>query len=401
MKKLFTLFTAIILSTIASFAAFGIMIDGTTPVIGQENPTPMEGFQEFMVLNQSLAAGQTVALYDASTGSTWAVPLDQASVGGITQVDEFSYSMTESGCYDFYIKLKFGEDQLYVGAGTGCGDTPGPGPTPGPTPGETGFGIMIDGTTPVIGLENPTPMEGFQEYMVLNQSLAAGQTVALYDASTGSTWAVPLDQASVGGITQVDEFSYSMTESGCYDFYIKLKFGEDQLYVGAGTGCGDTPGPGPTPGPTPTPGDNVWYIYGYIGGADYNGEDYPFVNGVADISSITADQSTPSYVFVHEYNSGIDYMTNGWAGEVRSVIMYDVATIASGHDKLMLPAGAQNLYLAENADGSVTVSLDPITGDDKPLDGAEPVEYKYFDEHYNLIIVKGGVKSTVLGVIID
>ncbi|MCQ2337241.1 MAG: hypothetical protein MJ010_08715 [Paludibacteraceae bacterium] len=399
MKKLFTLFMAIILSTIASFAAFGIMIDGTTPVIGQENPTPMEGFQEYMVLNQSLAAGQTVALYDESTGNTWAVVLDGASVPGISQVDDKSYSITESGCYDFYIKLKFGEDQLYVGAGTGCGDTPGPGPTPGPTPGETGYGIMIDGTTPVIGQENPTPMEGFQEYMVLNQSLAAGQTVALYDASTGSTWAVVLDPASVTGITQVDDKSYSITESGCYDFYIKLKFGEDQLYVGAGTGCGDTPGPGPTPGPTP--GDNAWYIYGYIGGADYNGEDYPFVNGVADISSITTDPSTPSYVFVHEYNSGIDYMTNGWAGEVRSVVMYNVSTIASGHDKLILPAGAQNLYLVENADGSVTVSLDPITDDNKPLDGAESVEYKYFDEHYNLIIVKGGIKSTVLGVIID
>ena len=394
MKKLFTSLVAALFAFTAFAAPFGITVNGT-PVIGTENPSPMDpSFQEWRVLGQSLQTGDVIQLYDQDNGkgvsSTWIVNLSSEIKVSIT-VEGDHYVMGEDGEFDFYIKLKQDADELWVQK---SGDEP--------TPGGTGFGIKIDGTTPVIGQENPTPMEGFQEYMVLNQSLTAGQTVALYDASTGSTWAVPLDPASVAGIEQVDNLSYAVTADGCYDFYIKIKSNEDQLYVGAGKDCGDTPGPGPTPGPTPTPGDNAWYIYGYIGGVDYTGEDYPFKNGVADISSLTTEPATTSYVYVHEYNSGVNYMTNGWAGEVRSVIMDDESTIEPlERNKLMLPFGATNLYLAENADGSVTVSLDPITEADEAFGSTETTEYKYYDENYNVIIVKNGVKRNLLGVIID
>ncbi|MCQ2369674.1 MAG: starch-binding protein [Paludibacteraceae bacterium] len=100
---------------------------------------------------------------------------------------------------------------------------------------ETGYGIKIDGETIVMGEKNP---KAENEWMILNQSLAKGQTFALYDASTGGTWAVDLDPASVDGIEKGDN-SYTVATTGCYSFYLKLIYGADQLYVGTGE-CGPT-----------------------------------------------------------------------------------------------------------------------------------------------------------------
>ncbi len=391
MKKFFTSFVTAMFAFIAFAAPFGITVNGT-PVIGTENPTPMDpSYLEWSVLGQSLQAGDIVKLYDEGSVSEWAVDLDPAITVSITGgKTEGFYTMGEGGTFNFYIKLKTGADQLWVEK---AGDEPTPGPTPTPGGDKAWYIYGWIGGADYNGDDYPF-VNGVADISGITADPSTPSYVFVHEYNSGIDY---MTNGWAGEVRSVVMYDVSTIASG-HD-KLMLPAGAQNLYLVENADGSVTVSLDPSPTPGPTPGDNAWYIYGWIGGADYNGEDYPFINGVADISSITADPSTPSYVFVHEYNSGIDYMTNGWAGEVRSVVMYDVPTIASGHDKLMLPTGAQNLYIAENADGSVTVSLDPLTSDNAPADDADLMGVVKIETSKGLYLVyPDGVVKTLMGV---
>ena len=132
MKKSFLIVAVLLLAVAVNAASYGIMINGTDYHAGELNPTPLDpSFQEYQVLNVSVPANATLQLWDKDNNAGWAVDLDGASVAGITRSGDH-YVCSTAGCYDFYIKLKYENDQLYIGACQGGGDTPGGG---GDTPG--------------------------------------------------------------------------------------------------------------------------------------------------------------------------------------------------------------------------------------------------------------------------
>ncbi len=99
-----------------------------------------------------------------------------------------------------------------------------------------GYGILVNGCQYYAGTQNPNPGDpSFQEYMCLGLNLNSGDALCLYDDSNGGKWVVDLDPASVKAFTKGNS-SYSCTTTGIYDFYIKLKYQQDQLYVGNGSG---------------------------------------------------------------------------------------------------------------------------------------------------------------------
>ena len=99
-----------------------------------------------------------------------------------------------------------------------------------------GYGILVNGCQYYAGTQNPNPGDpSFQEYMCLGLHLNSGDALCLYDDSNGGKWVVDLDPASVKAFTKGNS-SYSCTTTGIYDFYIKLKYQQDQLYVGNGSG---------------------------------------------------------------------------------------------------------------------------------------------------------------------
>ena len=77
----------------------------------------------------------------------------------------------------------------------------------------------------------------YDEYLA-HVKVKSGDYCQLYDAEYQSRWAVPLDTYSEKGFTK-DGNKYAVTVTGCYDFYIKLKYEADQLYIGNGSNCGD------------------------------------------------------------------------------------------------------------------------------------------------------------------
>ena len=98
------------------------------------------------------------------------------------------------------------------------------------------YGILINGSTYYEGTLNSGALDpNFTEYMALGVPVSDGDRLQLYDKENTAGWVVTLDNASTTAITLSGE-NYVCSASGCYDFYIKLKIGADQLYIGAATG---------------------------------------------------------------------------------------------------------------------------------------------------------------------
>lgn len=135
------------------------------------------------------------------------------------------------------------------------------------------------------------------------------------------------------------------------------------------------------PGPGPIVGTSSWYLFGYIGfesgAVDYSDYDYPFVNGVAAMPATSAD----SYIFVHRFEDGVEFFTEGWQGAVATVTMVDGRTITTGHDRLLVPAGTPYVYMRENADGTLTVSINPIDGGGGEVNPPTPIGTVYYIKH--------------------
>ena len=98
------------------------------------------------------------------------------------------------------------------------------------------YGILVNGTTYFAG-GLTGEFEGFTQYLAHVQ-VANGDQLKLYDAENQAAWVVNLNTYSVAGFTR-DGDHYNATVSGCYDFYIKLKYEQDELYIGAGSNCGE------------------------------------------------------------------------------------------------------------------------------------------------------------------
>lgn len=119
MKKIFSIFAAALMTLSMSAASYGILVNGNTYFAGTHTDD-FEGFQQYLAHVQ-LNAGDFCQLCDAENRAVWAVDLNPASVAGFTRNGD-KYEVSVSGCYDFYIKLKYEADELYIGPGSDCGE---------------------------------------------------------------------------------------------------------------------------------------------------------------------------------------------------------------------------------------------------------------------------------------
>ena len=121
MKKIFAFFAACCMALSMSAASYGILVNGKMYFAASyEGPDPYGGGYEQYLAHVQVQSGDYCQLYDADNKAAWAVDLDGASTAGFTRSGD-KYSVTVSGCYDFYIKLKWEADALYIGPGSNCG----------------------------------------------------------------------------------------------------------------------------------------------------------------------------------------------------------------------------------------------------------------------------------------
>lgn len=116
-----------IIAIIVSFACvsgllaqtYGIEINGLK-VVNAEAAGVYEGFDQFLAHVQ-LSDGDVCRLINTTTCDKWMVDLNSYSVNAFTGGKSAGQiTCTKAGCYDFYIKLKWGEDELYIGEGSNC-----------------------------------------------------------------------------------------------------------------------------------------------------------------------------------------------------------------------------------------------------------------------------------------
>ena len=118
MRKFLSLMIAVLMAVFAFGQSYGILVNGHTYFAGT-HVDDFGGYTQYLAHVQ-VAAGDYCQLYDATNEAAWAVDLDQATIDGFTRNND-RYEVSVSGCYDFYIKMKYGSDQLYIGAGSNCG----------------------------------------------------------------------------------------------------------------------------------------------------------------------------------------------------------------------------------------------------------------------------------------
>ena len=102
-------------------ASYGILVNGKMYFAGSLQDE-FEGFTQYLAHVQ-VKSGDYCQLYDADNKAAWAVALNTYSVAGFTyDASANRYTVSVDGCYDFYIKLKYKADELYIGDGANCGE---------------------------------------------------------------------------------------------------------------------------------------------------------------------------------------------------------------------------------------------------------------------------------------
>ena len=150
MKKFYFTLLASLCCTLSLLAApYGLLINGTTKI--EASSLAEKDFQDreqFLASCVTLNQGDKVQLYDFGSGASWMCTIDpygeyQKFTGGKTQ----GYLICNAaGTYDFYIKLKYEDDMLYIGPAQNCGNVTPPTPDPDAT-------YYITGNEELIGAE--------------------------------------------------------------------------------------------------------------------------------------------------------------------------------------------------------------------------------------------------------
>lgn len=109
MKKVTITLLAVLCASLSFAQNYGILVNGKTYFAGSKTDE-FEGFQQYLAHVQ-VKSGDYCQLYDADNKAAWAVDVNQYSQSGfVRDGDKITISVT--GCYDFYIKLKYEEDEL-------------------------------------------------------------------------------------------------------------------------------------------------------------------------------------------------------------------------------------------------------------------------------------------------
>ena len=388
-------------------SSYAIRVNGTTDYTATYMGKSANSDHEEYMVSVQLNAGDTFVTYDLVNKAGWVMTIEPYGEYANFTAGTSSVTCTKAGCYDFYIKMMFQNDSMYIGPGTGCtggGTDVGGGDDSGNTGGNTGgddsgntgggndsgntggtttsynYAIRVNGTTDYgATYMGKSEHSDHEEYMVSVQ-LNAGDTFVTYDLVNNAGWVMAIEPYGEYANFTAGTTSVTCNVAGCYDFYIKMMYQNDSMYIGPGTNCsgGGTDVGGNTGG---NEGGNTggneggndsgntggglstdYYLIGYIDGADYgSGEtdwenlgDYKFVNG-----KVTATFKETSYVYVKTGDLSKWFMAEEYvmpSASGASGVLYATSANPAALEKIGIPAGTVTFTLKENADGTITLS---------------------------------------------
>ena len=145
MKKFYFCLLAILLCSISLNAApYGLLINGTTKLeataVGEKDFNDRE---QFLVSCVALNQGDKVQLHDFGSGASWMCAIDPYGEYQKFTKNSDHLVCNAAGSYDFYIKLKYNDDMLYIGPGQNCSNVTPPTPDPNATYYVTGSAELV------------------------------------------------------------------------------------------------------------------------------------------------------------------------------------------------------------------------------------------------------------------
>ena len=215
------------------------------------------------------------------------------------------------------------------------------------------YGLQINGSRVVDAPKFGDPdAQGRVQYKASCVSLAAGDVIKLINQSCDATWMVDIDpygsyQSFEGGSAAGQ---LTCKTAGSYDFYIKLKYEQDELYIGPGSNCGegvDISGQGGGQGGgDPVEDDVNYYAMGWINGADHGEaaydvfeDEYLFEDG-----KLMIDCQMGSYIAIKDHMGNFYYSKTPTTIANESVTM-DWANGWSGGEKWAIPQGVNYIII--------------------------------------------------------
>lgn len=236
--------------------------------------------------------------------------------------------------------------------------------------------------------------EGFEEYLA-HVPVQAGDFCQLCDAENKAVWAVDLNTSSVSGFTRNGE-QYEVSVTGCYDFYIKLKYQADELYIGEGSNCGegiDISGGGQGGGGDDE--DVNYYAIGWINGVDHGEAAYDTYENdlLFEDGKLTIDCQMGSYIAIKDHMGNFYYSRTQTTIANESVTL-DWASGWSGCEKWAIPEGVNYIIIREaHFKGQIKLErVDKATYDAYHWGANQAIENTPVSEKARKVIINGQLR---------
>jgi len=192
------------------------------------------------------------------------------------------------------------------------------------------YGILVNGTTyyEATALSEKDYQERDQYYVGVN--LQSGDKWCVYDATNKASFTIAIESGEGSAKSSFTEGAETATcnTAGCYDFYIKLKWEDNSLWVQSGSNCSSSgvdisgQGGGTEGGGTDVDEEDVnYYAIGWINGADVGetaydvyDDNYLFVDG-----KLTIECQMGSYIAIKDHKGNF-YYAEGATGATGSSV---------------------------------------------------------------------------------
>ena len=206
-----------------------------------------EGRKEsYNITNLEFTAGQKVSVYKDGGTTALSVWANADETNGLypnyderpqsEQYTEFTITVSDTGNIYFHVNTDDSYAIWITPAQSSSGsDTPSGGGTAPEGAPTTGFAICVNGTS-YYSLTNEGEWDmdkSFTQYSITTGvELAAGDHITFYNADENVSWGtMKIDPASQGGLTQ-EEGYLNVGTAGTYDIYVKMKYQQDNIYMG-------------------------------------------------------------------------------------------------------------------------------------------------------------------------
>ena len=100
------------------------------------------------------------------------------------------------------------------------------------------YAILVNGKD-VVEAAKGDEFDGYTQY-VANVSLTKGDIIQVMNTSCGATWMPAIEEGGVSKHFDANTEMAAIDTTGCFDLYIKMKAGDDKLYIGNGICADDT-----------------------------------------------------------------------------------------------------------------------------------------------------------------